>query len=158
MPNRYAPACWLTGAAAAGRWHTSATPESRLHPDHPGFAFHPAVQPQAGETVFTKQVNSAFIGTGLQDWLEAHRIRTVVIAGLTTHHCVSTTARMAGNYGYETYVVSDATATFDRAGIHGEHYPAELMHLTALASLHGEFATVLTADTLLAQLHPRQGR
>ena len=132
--------------------HASTTPESRLHPDHPGFAFHPAVTPLNGETVISKQVNSAFIGTNLKQWLDEQQIHSVVIDGLTTHHCVSTTARMSGNYGYDTYVISDATATFDRIGINGEHYPSELMHLTALASLNGEFATVLDSDTLLATL------
>ena len=53
---------------------------------------------------------------------------------------------MAGNYGYQTYLVSDATATFNKKGIAGQNYPAELIHETALASLNEEFATVVTTD------------
>ena len=58
---------------------------------------------------------------------------------------------MAGNYGFDTYVVSDATATFERTGIRGQHYTAEEIHETALASLNGEFATVVTTADLIAE-------
>lgn len=51
---------------------------------------------------------------------------------------------MAGNFGFDTFVVSDATATFNKKGLEGQNYSAELIHETALASLNNEFATVVT--------------
>jgi nicotinamidase-related amidase len=63
--------------------------------------------------------------------------------------CVSTTARMAGNLGFDTYVVSDATATFDNIGPNGKRYGSELVHDVALADLNGEFSTVVDTKTLL---------
>lgn len=132
--------------------HSSLEPKSRLHPSHAGFAFNQYVLPQTGEPIITKNVNSSFIGTDLKQQLDVKDISTVVIIGLTTNHCISTTTRMAGNYGYQTYLISDATATFDRVGIHGEKYDAELMHQTALASLNHEFATVLSTDELMELL------
>jgi nicotinamidase-related amidase len=129
--------------------HMSQSPDSPLHPDAPGNAIKDVALPIEGEPLFQKQVNSGFIGTDLEAHLRAEGIRRLVIAGLTTDHCVSTTTRMAGNLGFEAVLVGDATATFERTGPDGTHYTAEQMHETALASLHGEFAEVTTADRLL---------
>ncbi len=126
--------------------HCSSDPASPLHEKNAGNAFNELVAPVAGGPVIKKNVNSAFIGTDLQARLTDAKITTLVIAGLTTDHCISTTARMAGNLGYETYLVSDATATFNKKGTGGQNYPAELIHETALASLHKEFATIVTTD------------
>lgn len=132
--------------------HSSLDPKSKLHPSHSGFEFNDYGLPKNDEPVITKHVNSAFIGTDLKQQLDEQSISTVVIVGLTTNHCISTTTRMAGNYGYETYLIADATATFDRVGINGQRYDAELIHQTALASLNQEFATVINTDELLQSL------
>ena len=60
---------------------------------------------------------------------------------------------MAGNLGFKTFIVSDATATFNKKGIDGQHYSAALIHETALASLNGEFATVTTTAFLKSLLN-----
>ena len=129
--------------------HCSSNPNSLLAPTHPGNAFKESFEPLPSETVIKKNVNSAFIGTSLQKHLTTNNVSTLIIVGLTTDHCISTTTRMAGNYGYEVFLISDATATFDKTGMDGKNYSAELIHQTALASLHGEFATVIPAQTLL---------
>lgn len=132
--------------------HKSTNPESKLHESSKGYDFNPLCLPIEGETVLTKSVNSCFIGTRLKEILDERRCETVVIIGLTTDHCVSTTTRMAGNYGYNTFLISDATATFDKIGINGETYDSDLMHYSALASLKDEFATILSSGELLALL------
>ena len=126
--------------------HCSTIPTSPLHETHSGNQFNDLVTPRKREPVIKKNVNSAFIGTDLQAYLDYAKITAVVIAGLTTDHCISTTTRMAGNLGYETFIVAAATATFDKKGIDGQIFPAELIHQTALASLDKEFATVITTD------------
>lgn len=129
--------------------HCSTNLKSPLAEGNTGNDFLELVTPLKGEVVIKKNVNSAFIGTTLKEQLAAKEISKLVIVGLTTDHCISTTTRMAGNYGYETYLIEDATATFDKIGVKGEKYKAQIIHDTALASLHEEFATVInTADLL----------
>ncbi len=130
--------------------HISVEPGSPLGPGQPGAELKPEAMPTAGEPLFRKHVNSAFIGTDLEAHLRERGIEALVIVGLTTNHCVSTTARMSGNLGFDTYVVDDATATFDRVGHDGRRYGAAEVHAISLASLHGEFATVLGTDEVLA--------
>ena len=132
--------------------HSSTNAESKLHQSSSGFNFNPLCQPIEGETILTKSVNSCFIGTSLKEVLDARDCETLVIIGLTTDHCVSTTTRMASNYGYKCYLICDATATFNRIGVNGETYDSELVHLTALASLKDEFATILSSDELMKLL------
>ncbi|ASW73246.1 isochorismatase [Chryseobacterium piperi] len=132
--------------------HSSDNPNSKLHESNPGFEFNENVLPLNHEVIITKNVNSAFIGTDLKDRIDNQNINTLVIVGITTNHCVSTTTRMSGNYGYETYVISDATAAFDRIGINGEKYDAEIIHYTTLANLNDEFATIWNSEKLLKEL------
>ncbi len=129
--------------------HQSVEPNSPLRPDRPGAAFQEIVRPLPDEPVFPKSVNSAFIGTGLEDHFRQQGIEAVVVCGLTTNHCVETSTRMAGNLGFRTWLVDDACATFDRVGPDGRTWPAETVHAVSLASLHGEFATVVSTDEML---------
>ena len=129
--------------------HLSREPKSPLRPGQPGVDIKDEVRPIAGEPVVQKSVNSAFIGTSLEADLRRRGLTTLVVVGLQTNMCVSTTARMAGNLGFTTYVISDATATFDNTGPNGKRYPSELLHDVALADLHGEFATVIDTKTAL---------
>jgi nicotinamidase-related amidase len=103
----------------------------------------PEAIPLNGEAIYYKVVNSAFIGTTLESDLRALKVQTLVVVGLTTNHCVSTTVRMAGNLGFQTYVVADATATFPRPGADGRARSAEDVHNAALGDLHQEFAEVV---------------
>ena len=130
--------------------HISVEPGSVLGPGQPGSELKPEAMPAPDEPLFQKNVNSAFIGTDLEAQLRERGIEALVLVGLTTNHCVSTTARMSGNLGFDTYVVDDATATFDRVGHDGRQYDAAEVHAISLASLHGEFATVLGTDEVLA--------
>lgn len=132
--------------------HLSLTPGSPLRAGAPGSEIKEIVRPQNGEPVFQKHVNSAFIGTGLEDWLRARDYQTLVITGLTTPHCVSTTTRMAGNLGFETYLVSDAVAAFDLTGPDGKLYSAEEIHAVSLTVLNGEFAEVIDSNEVLSAL------
>jgi nicotinamidase-related amidase/HPt (histidine-containing phosphotransfer) domain-containing protein len=132
--------------------HCSLASNSTLREGTPGWSLKSQATPLAGEPLIKKNVNSCFIGTNLEGMLHAKGITTLVMVGLTTDHCVSTTARMAANLGFKVFLVSDATATFERRGANGEHFSAEVMHATALASLNGEFAMVLSTSDVMSRV------
>jgi nicotinamidase-related amidase len=132
--------------------HCSTEPDSPLRPELPGNAFKEEVQPMAGEPVFRKVVNSAFIGTGLEQYLRDNNISKMVIIGLTTDHCVSASTRMASDLGFDVTLVSDATAAFERTGFDGIHYSGDEIHRVNLVSLDDEFCRVRSTAEILDKI------
>jgi nicotinamidase-related amidase len=141
------------GASVVHVHHHSMSAKGFFHPGTPGSQPKPEAMPQSGEPVYRKHVNSAFIGTTLEADLKKQGIQTLVIVGLSTNHCISTTVRMAGNLGFDTYVVADATATFDRAGADGRLRPAHEVHNAALGDLQEEFAEVIDTASVIVALN-----
>ena len=131
--------------------HVSRESNSTYRPGQSGAEFKDEVLPRAGERIIEKQTNSAFIGTSLEAELRARKIADVVITGVITNNSVEATARMAGNLGFSTIVVADATATFGRRDFAGTWRTADEVHAMSLANLDGEYAKVITTDELLAR-------
>lgn len=133
-----------TGNPVAFTRHNSREAASPLKFDLPTGAQKDGFEPQAGDIVVDKDVNSGFVGTSLELQLRRAGVQRVVIAGFFTNMCVETTTRMAGNLGFDTYLVHDGCATTNRVGPDGVDHDAEVVHQMTVANLHGEFCTALT--------------
>jgi nicotinamidase-related amidase len=156
------PACEANIGALIEHWresgrpivfvrHDSEEPGSPLATGTPGNDFLDVVTGEP-DLLVTKSVNSAFHGEpDLSTWLDDEGIDEIYVCGITTDHCCETTARVGANLGYEVSFVLDATHTFDRTTPDGEVIPAELVSKVASASLHGEFATVVRTEDVVAQ-------
>ena len=127
--------------------HDSLNPNSLLRTGKPGFEFKNEVRPLENETMITKHVNSAFIGTKLESILREMREPEVYIMGLTTDHCVSVTARMSGNLGFRTFVIRDACAAHAKV-LDGKEIDADTVHNVNLASIEGDFAQIPWSEEL----------
>ncbi|MGR3502416.1 cysteine hydrolase family protein [Pseudaestuariivita sp.] len=104
---------------------------------------------QPSDVVIEKDVNSAFVGTDFELRLRQLGVTRLVVVGFFTNFCVETSVRMAGNLGYDTYLVSDACATCNRIGPDGTDYDPETLHAITVTNLHGEFCTALTPDQVM---------
>jgi nicotinamidase-related amidase len=142
--------------------HASDEIDSPLRPDHPGHAFKPYLDEHTPDVLVTKSVNSSFHGEpDLAAWLRGQEIGSIVVAGITTNHCVETTVRVGGNLGFDVWLALDATHTFDRMGPDGTTMTADELTRATATSVHEEFATVVgtaqVLDALRQPRHPKRG-
>jgi nicotinamidase-related amidase len=134
--------------------HDSTNATSAYRPGQEGNNFKPEVAPAPGETVVAKQTNSAFIGTGLEEILRKLRVQTLIVTGVSTNNSVEATVRMAGNLGFQTYLVADACFTFARRDYHGRLRTAEEVHSMSLANLDQEYCIILDTASALSDSWP----
>jgi nicotinamidase-related amidase len=145
-------ACWRrTGRPVMHVRHVSRDPESVFWPGQPGELFQAAFMPRASEPVFEKQVPDAFVATGLEAGLRERGIAQLVIAGVITNNSVESTARSAGNLGFDTVVASDGAFTFDRHDLTGRLWRAEDIHALSLSNLAMDYARVMTTAEIVAR-------
>ena len=129
--------------------HDSRESASPLKFSLPSGAQKPGFEPAAGEIVVEKDVNSGFIGTDLEIQLRRAKISRLAIVGFFTNFCVETTTRMAGNLGFDTYLIEDCCSASNRIGPDGVDRDPYLVHAMTVANLHGEFCTAIKfADAL----------
>ncbi len=132
--------------------HISRTPGSPFWPGQPGVEFQPRFEPLPHAHVVEKNVPDCFVNTGLERWLHVRGIARLVIVGVSTNNSVESSARTAGNLGFATQVVADATFAFARRDYAGNARSADDVHAMALSNLDGEYAQVLDTAAVLAQL------
>ena len=112
--------------------------------------------PLSGETLFEKTTNSAFIGTPLEQHLRDLGVKALVVCGLSTPQCISTSVRMAANLGFEVTLAHDACAAFET---HARSdwaknltaMTAEDIHISEVSMLHGEFCAARSTSSILRE-------
>jgi len=115
-------------------------------PGSEGTEIHPAVAPQAGETVVVKNHPNPFLNTDLKKILDEEGIEEVVVVGAMSHMCIDATARAASDYGYRTTVVQDACATRDLE-FGDQTVPAASVHAAMMSALGFAYATITDTDS-----------
>lgn len=139
------PRVFIRHVIPADRWtevwaHQHPEPvKAALAPDSALSAFASGFEPEADDLVVVKQRYSGFVGTELAALLRERGIRTVVLVGLTTDICVSSTARDAFHHEFHTVTLADCTAEQTLA-----------RHEAGLASLASCFGRVCTSEEVLA--------
>ena len=116
-------------------------------PGTKGAEIHPNVLPREGEIVVEKNFPNSFRGTALQNYLDKHKIKNLVVAGMMTHMCVDATVRHAADLGYKITLLGDACATREQK-LGNESVPARQVHTAFLAALNGFYAKVINANEL----------
>lgn len=81
----------------------------------PGFDIVPELAPASGEPVFDKPSYGAFATTTLEDDLRANGVTHLVLSGVTTDCCVTSTLREALDRGFECLVLTDCVGSATRS-------------------------------------------
>lgn len=97
--------------------------------------------PEPADIIIDKYGYGAFHGTGLDDWLKALAVRSLVITGTVTQICVEETAREAFHHGYRTTIAADAVSSF-----------APHLHAATLENFAMKFGWVAPSDDILQWL------
>jgi len=137
--------------------HISRSPNSAFAPGQSGVELQKALQPLRHEHVVEKNVPDAFINTALERWLRVRDLNRIVLVGVSTNNSVEASTRTAGNLGFDTVVVLDATFAFAMTDYAGRLRSADEVHAMSLANLSGEYATIMDTREVLANLTGQSG-
>jgi len=116
--------------------------------DSKGWELHEVVKSRNWQHKINKKLPSAFAGTDLADWLAAHDINTLCVAGYMTHNCVDSTIKHAFHSGLAVEYLEDASGTLSYQNKAG-YASAEEIHRSFSIVMQARFAAVLSTEEWL---------
>ena len=105
----------------------------------PPYELCPELAPLPTELVLDKNSSGAFNSSALDHYLRNLGVENLVVTGVSTNHCVDSTARDAADRGYNVIVVEDACADADPAA-----------HRATLDAIARHFGVVRRTDEVIA--------
>jgi nicotinamidase-related amidase len=97
--------------------------------------------PAAGDVIVDKTTSGMFNSTNIDQIFRNMGVNSLIITGVATNGCVETSTRGAGDLGYRSYLVSDATATYTPES-----------HAESLRDMDHNFAIVKTTEQVLGEI------
>lgn len=95
-------------------------PNEELTKGKDGFEIYEGFQPMPGEKTFDKNVNSAFRGTGLLEYLQDKNEKEVIVTGLQTDYCIDATIKCGFEHGFKIIVPATTNTTVNNAFMSAE--------------------------------------
>lgn len=106
------------------------------------------VAPQNDERIFDKRYNSAFLGTGLKEYLYRKDIGTLILVGMQTEYCIDASCKSAFEQGLKVVIPEETNTTFDNEYLSGQ----KLYEFYNLKIWKNRFAEVVPVEEALGFL------
>ncbi|MDX9951247.1 MAG: cysteine hydrolase family protein [Methylophilaceae bacterium] len=149
--GRAIDAAQLAGIPVIVVQNTAAPGSPLFAKDSAGWELHPVVAKRSRSHYIEKSLPSAFAGTDLAEWLTAHAIDTLAVAGYMTHNCDDSTVKHAVHAGLAVEFLNDASGALPYENTAGKA-SAEEIHRIFTVVMHSRFAAVATTDAWIAAL------
>lgn len=129
--------------------HLGRAGSALFSPDGPHADIHPDIKPAAHHALVQKGSASSFVNTELHRQLQVRGVKTLIVCGLMTHNCISSTVRDARPLGYQTIVAGDACATRAIVAWDGGVLAHADLHRATLTGLSDGFAEVMETGRII---------
>lgn len=115
----------------------------------PGWEVAREVAPREDEKIFDKRYNSAFLHTGLEEYLREQGVERLVITGLQTEYCVDATVKSAFERGFRVVLPEGGISTFAGGGLTAE----QINELFYRHIWQGRYGDVAAAEKIIKEIN-----